>query len=164
MCSSSQATWQDMSEKESLCDTCRKRNVSCPIEPVEAVENCRMYVEKKEYIMADPPTEYVDNKLIAEAEKSIEAQHRKQRPVFSGVLKYFPLALQEVAYCSWVGNEQHNPGKPLHWDRSKSADELDAMTRHMMDIDGVDTDGCRHAAKVAWRALAYLQKLLEAEK
>jgi hypothetical protein len=26
-----------------------------------------------------------------------------------------------------VGNEQHHPGTPLHWDRSKSTDEGDAV-------------------------------------
>lgn len=89
------------------------------------------------------------------------ATARKQRPVYSGVLKYFPKALMEVAHCSWLGNEQHNPGSALHWDRSKSGDELDALVRHLMEADSVDTDGVLHAAKVAWRALAYLEKLLE---
>jgi len=89
---------------------------------------------------------------------------RKERPIYSGVLKYFPDALMEVAHCSWAGNEQHNPGTPLHWDRSKSADELDAMMRHMLEIDKEDDDGILHATKVAWRGLAYLQKLLERQK
>jgi hypothetical protein len=30
-----------------------------------------------------------------------------------------------------------------------------------MDVGTVDTDGVRHAAKVAWRALAGLQKEIE---
>ena len=93
-----------------------------------------------------------------------DAQWRKERPLFSGCLRYFPDALMEVANCSYVGNEQHNPGQPLHWNRSKSGDELDAMMRHMKDIDGVDDDGVSHAAKVAWRALAYLQKKIEKEQ
>ena len=88
---------------------------------------------------------------------------RKERPVYSGVLKYFPLALQEVARVSFAGNEQHNPGKPLHWDRAKSTDELDALTRHLIDAGTLDTDGMRHSAKVAWRALANLEKELEDE-
>ena len=90
------------------------------------------------------------------------AQERKERPVYSGVLRYFPLALLEVAYCSWKGNEQHNPGAELHWDRSKSTDEADALVRHLMDAGTFDTDGVRHSAKVAWRALALLEKELEA--
>lgn len=94
------------------------------------------------------------------------ATKRKQRPVFSGVLKYFPLAIMEVAHCSWVGNEQHNPGQPLHWDRSKSSDELDAHVRHLMDMDDLlekDDDGSYHLAKAIWRLCAMLQKELEAE-
>lgn len=89
------------------------------------------------------------------------AQKRKALPIFSGVLNYFPLAIVAVAEASQKGNDQHNPGKPLHWDRSKSGDELDALARHLMEAGTVDTDGIRHSAKVAWRALANLQKELE---
>ena len=41
---------------------------------------------------------------------------------------------------------------------------MDALTRHMLDdAMGVptDTDGVLHAAKLAWRAMANLEKLLE---
>lgn len=89
------------------------------------------------------------------------AQQRKDTPVFSGVLNYFPDAIREVARCSKVGNDQHNAGQPLHWDRSKSTDELDALTRHLLEAGTIDTDGVRHSAKVAWRALANLQKEIE---
>lgn len=89
------------------------------------------------------------------------AMERKATPVYSGVLKYFPDALKAVAQCSLAGNEQHNPGQPLHWDRSKSADELDALTRHLMEAGTTDVDGILHSTKVAWRALANLQKELE---
>ena len=89
------------------------------------------------------------------------AQARKEVPIYSGVLMYFPDAIAEVAILSKVGNDQHNPGKPLHWDRSKSGDELDALTRHLMEAGTFDTDGVRHSAKVAWRALANLQKEIE---
>ena len=86
---------------------------------------------------------------------------RKDVPIFSGVLMYFPRAIAAVAALSKQGNEQHNPGTPMHWDRSKSGDELDAMTRHLMEAGTLDTDGHRHSAKVAWRALANLEKELE---
>jgi len=79
----------------------------------------------------------------------------------TGVLDYFPDALAAVAECSKAGNDQHNPGKPLHWARAKSGDEADALLRHLMDRGTFDTDGIRHSAKVAWRALALLQKELE---
>ena len=91
----------------------------------------------------------------------IKETNRKTMPVFSGVLKYFPDAIREVAKTSWIGNQQHHPNKPLHWDRSKSGDELDALTRHLMEAGEIDTDLIRHSAKVAWRALANLQKELE---
>lgn len=93
-----------------------------------------------------------------------EAKRRKAIPVFSGFVKYFPDAIQEVAKCSLIANEQHNPNAPLHWDRSKSTDELDALTRHLIEAGMVDSDGIRHSTKVAWRALANLQKELETFK
>jgi len=93
-----------------------------------------------------------------------DAKERKNTPVFSGVLNYFPDAIREVARTSWVGNQQHNPDKPLFWDRSKSGDELDALSRHLLEAGTIDTDGIRHSAKVAWRALANLQKEIENDK
>ena len=90
-----------------------------------------------------------------------DKQKRKQLPIYSGVLKYFPDALAEVSKVSRAGNEQHNPDKPLHWDRSKSTDELDALTRHLLEAGKLDTDGLRHSAKIAWRALSNLQKEIE---
>tara|TARA_R110001606_G_C15150590_1_gene625696 strand:+ start:384 stop:710 length:327 start_codon:yes stop_codon:yes gene_type:complete len=90
-----------------------------------------------------------------------KAIDRKSTPVFSGVLKYFPDAINEIARCSKIGNDQHNPNKPLHWDRAKSGDELDALTRHLMEAGTMDDDNVRHSTKVAWRSLANLQKELE---
>ena len=94
---------------------------------------------------------------------NMKAQDRKQRPVYSGVLNYFPKALMEIAHVSFIGNEQHNPGSKLHWDRAKSGDELDALSRHLLEAGTIDTDGVRHSAKVCWRALANLEKELEHE-
>jgi hypothetical protein len=95
-----------------------------------------------------------------------DAVARKDIPIYSGFIKYFPRAIAAVAELSRKGNDQHNPGKPLHWDRSKSGDELDALVRHLVDdAMGVpaDTDGALHATKVAWRAMANLEKLLETQ-
>lgn len=94
-------------------------------------------------------------------ENKTYAEKRKGTPVFSGVLNYFPDAMRALARCSQAGNDQHNPNSPLHWDRSKSGDELDALTRHLLEAGTVDTDGILHSTKVAWRALANLQKEIE---
>ena len=89
-------------------------------------------------------------------------QKRKQTPVFSGCVNYFPDALCAVAQCSLIGNNQHNKGEPLHWAREKSTDEPDALLRHLMQYDEMDDDGILHATKVAWRGLSLLQRTLEA--
>ena len=90
-----------------------------------------------------------------------DASERKTIPIATGFIDYFPLAIIAVAELSRIGNDQHNPGKPLHWDRSKSGDESDALMRHFLQRGTVDTDKVRHSTKVAWRALALLQKELE---
>lgn len=94
---------------------------------------------------------------------------RKKYPIFSGVLAYFPDAIAAVARVSWEGNNQHNPGEPLHWARGKSRDQEDTLMRHLMESGGGnvgtgrDSDGQLHSAKAAWRALAKLQLEIEAE-
>lgn len=93
-----------------------------------------------------------------------DAKERKQYPVASGVLNYFPDALVAVARVSWEGNNQHNPGEPLHWARGKSMDQDDTLIRHFLERGKLDTDGQRHSAKMAWRALAILQLEIEAEQ
>lgn len=91
-----------------------------------------------------------------------KAAERKATPVFNGVLKYFPNAIKEVAKASRIGNEQHHPGTQLHWDMDKSKDEYDALVRHLIDhtTDPMDEDGVLHLAKVAWRALAGLERYM----
>jgi len=93
-----------------------------------------------------------------------EAAERKQYPVASGVLDYFPDAIVAISNLSQRGNDQHNPGQPLHWAREKSGDESDTMLRHFLQRGTMDTDGVRHTVKMAWRALAILQKEIEAEQ
>lgn len=95
-----------------------------------------------------------------------DAKKRKDIPIYSGFIKYFPDAIAAVAELSRIGGEQHNPGKPLFWDRSKSADDLDAAARHLTDhAAGVplDTDMVLHLTKNAWRSMAALQKALESQ-
>jgi hypothetical protein len=112
---------------------------------------------------------------------------RKAIPIFEGVVMYFPKALAAVAEVSHAGNQQHNPGEPLHWARGKSMDQYNTALRHMMDhrmgggrvyadrhLDLIvnngwvqemrDKDGVRHLAKAAWRILAALQLAIEEEE
>ena len=93
-----------------------------------------------------------------------DSTERKRIPLFSGLLKYFPDALVAVAKVSQAGNDQHNPGQPLHWSREKSADHEDTLVRHLLESGDIDIDGQRHSAKLAWRALAILQLEIEKEK
>jgi hypothetical protein len=90
-----------------------------------------------------------------------DKQARKERPIATGVLAYFPDAIAEVAHVSFVGNQQHNPGQPMHWARHKSTDQSDCIARHLTEAGTIDDDGLRHSAKLAWRALALLQLELE---
>ncbi len=83
---------------------------------------------------------------------------RKAIPLAS-VLDYFPAALAAVAEVIAAGQKQHGT---TGWDRAKSTDESSTLLRHFMDRGKLDTDGIRHSAKVAWRALALLQKEIEA--
>ena len=91
-------------------------------------------------------------------------QKRKQIPLYSGLIKYFPDALCEVARVSYIGSKQHHPDEEIHWDREKSKDDLDALMRHLMENGMHDIDGVRHSAKIAWRALAHLQKEIEGDR
>jgi hypothetical protein len=90
------------------------------------------------------------------------AKERKAIPIATGFIDYFPKAIAAVAELSRIGNDQHNPGQPLHWAREKSTDEADCLMRHFIERGTTDTDGVRHSTKVAWRALALLEKEIEA--
>lgn len=76
-------------------------------------------------------------------------EDRKATRVYSGFIRYFPLAIAAVARHSHFGNEKYNPDKPLHWDRGKSPEEMDSLMRHVLEEDWVP---------MVWRALAHLQK------
>lgn len=92
---------------------------------------------------------------------------RKALPIFDGCVMYFPDALLAVSEVSRIGNEQHNPGEPLHWARSKSMDQFNTALRHQIDHRlgaRYDVDGGRHLAKAAWRILAALQLDIESER
>ena len=80
-----------------------------------------------------------------------DAAERKTYPIYSGFINYFPNAIAAVSHLSYKGSKQHHPDKPVHWDMSKSGDELDALMRHMIDGDW---------EQVAWRAMANLERKL----
>jgi hypothetical protein len=92
---------------------------------------------------------------------STDYNERKAQPIVTGVLDYFPLAILAVAEVSADGNAQHNPGEPLHWAREKSQDEVNTEARHLLER-GTKDGNVLHSAKKAWRALADLQKEIEA--
>jgi len=93
-----------------------------------------------------------------------DAESRNGIPMADGLLYYFPNALAEVAKVSRIGNEQHNPGQPMHWDRSKSTDHANKILRHLVDAGQLDGSGVRHSAYMAWRALALLQEEIERDE
>lgn len=105
------------------------------------------------------PKPYDDRSVLP-----VDSAARKAIPMARGLLDYFPAALAAVANVSQVANEQHNPGEPIHHARGKSGDHADCIARHLIDRGTVDSDGLRHSAKVAWRALALLQEELEREE
>lgn len=90
-----------------------------------------------------------------------DPDERNGYPMADGLLYYFPNALAEVSKISQIGNEQHNPGEPMHWSRSKSTDHANKIIRHLVDA-GHDTEAAiAHAANLAWRSLALLQEKIE---
>ena len=80
-----------------------------------------------------------------------DSAERKTYPIYSGFINYFPNAIAAVSHLSYKGSQQHHPDQPLHWDKDKSSDELDALMRHMIDGDW---------EQVAWRAMANLERKL----
>lgn len=90
-----------------------------------------------------------------------DSKLRKDLPIVTGVLDYFPDAIAYVALVSKVGNDKHNPGEPMHWARGKSDDHENCIGRHLVDRHGAGDDGILHAGNLAWRALANLQLTIE---
>lgn len=101
----------------------------------------------------------------------LDSAERKNFPLLSGCLKYFPAALAGVAHISKLGNDKHNPGQPMHHARGKSGDHGDCILRHLTDTEDLLAALSRgeatseqvltEASQLAWRALAYAQELHE---
>lgn len=95
-----------------------------------------------------------------------DSKARKEYPMYSGLLQYFPAALAGVARHSKLGNDKHNPGEPLHHARGKSMDHEDCIVRHLVDLGALVAAGNEHsileeADAICWRALALSQQLYE---
>lgn len=107
-----------------------------------------------------------------------DSDERKETPLTSGCLAYFPAALAGVARVSKAGNDKHNKGEPLHHARGKSMDHADCIVRHLMDVQDLIAVYDRHvqlaplneallpsilaeASQLCWRALALSQELHE---
>lgn len=103
-----------------------------------------------------------------------DSAERKEYPLMSGCLNYFPAALAGVARISKMGNDKHNPGQPLHHNRGKSGDHGDCIIRHLTDVQDLLAKLDRNKGSVeiirqvrdevsclAWRALALSQELHE---
>jgi dATP/dGTP diphosphohydrolase len=103
-------------------------------------------------------TQIVTTKPNGKQAMPVDSKERKNTPLVSGVLDYFPAALAAVARLSKFGNDKHNPGEDLHWARGKSNDHADCIARHLVDRGVIDPEtGMSHTVEVAWRALALLQ-------
>lgn len=108
-------------------------------------EQCAELLRKSEWC-----DEAINSLILPEA-----AEERKQIPVYSAFVRFFPRAMVAVTQKSMEGQRQHNPdGERIEWIRSKSADDKDSLMRHIIDEDW---------AAVAWRAMAILEKELEGE-
>lgn len=142
-------------------------------------EHNRLYVGEEPATQVQPTYRYIPPRKIKPERVDIETQaptrcttlptdpaERKKYPIATGFMDYFPDAIAAVAHVSWVGNNQHNPGQPLHWARGKSMDQDDTKLRHMLErgggnVSGFDVDGVLHRAKEAWRTMAALQLEIE---
>lgn len=84
---------------------------------------------------------------------------RKDEPIHSGCLMYFPDALAAIARHSKKANVKHNGADaPLGWTRGKSNDHEDCLIRHDLTPGRVDPEtGEIEAVARAWRAMADLQ-------
>lgn len=109
------------------------------------------------------PTVEQDNPWL---DKLSDSATRKRTPIYTGFVKYFPLAMAAVAQLSFSANEKHNPGEPVHWSKGKSADHLDCIARHLTEVEVYDAEADHdyhylHAVKLAWRAMAHLETVLQ---
>jgi hypothetical protein len=96
---------------------------------------------------------------------SLTSAERKNCPIHGGALDYFPDAIAALARHSKRGNDKHNPGQPLHWDRDKSTDHAECIGRHLAELGknytARDAEGQLHVLALLWRAAALAQVTIE---
>ena len=93
-----------------------------------------------------------------------DSKARKDIPIYTGFVRFFPDAMGAVAQLSQIATLKHTPGATIAvWNKAKSTDELDCLMRHMVDDvnEPYDRDNVLHATKVAWRGMANLQRLAD---
>ena len=90
-----------------------------------------------------------------------DSAKRKEYPIYTGFIAYFPRAIAAVANQSYKCNEKHNPGEVMHWAKEKSNDHMDCIARHMIDQLDSSLDPIEEKTATAWRALAELEIALE---
>jgi hypothetical protein len=142
-----------MTDKEKS-DLCRRMQEDGGCALRDRCDGCPAHLNGRDMVPEDSP--------LRTSSLPAGSAERKDVPLARGCLYYFPAALAAVAHLSKVGNDKHNPGEEMHHARGKSNDHGDCILRHQADFDIRDADdGEWHATKVAWRALAQLQELLE---
>ena len=115
------------------------------------------------YVVERPPGGWGDpRRILTSLLDGMTSAQRKEYPITTGCFDYFRDALLLVSHVSYKGNQKHNAGQALHWARAKSADEEDAIGRHLVNRYETDPEiDLEEAAQLAWRTLAFLQKLAE---
>ena len=95
---------------------------------------------------------------ITQARFPSDAKARKAIPVATGCVDYFPDALAAVAEPRVSATTSIIPASRCIGTVRSRPTRPNLLMRHFVDRGTVDSDGVRHSAKVAWRALALLQK------
>lgn len=148
-----------------------KRKLFDMIEPRQKVKETSKYnptgaqkAHLREQLKSFRPMQEPRQKVIYFENESLlpkDSAERKTYPIFTGALRYFPRAIAAVSNQSYKGNQKHHLDKPLHWDKSKSADHEDCLVRHLVDSLDPTCDKTGELTAVAWRALALLETHLE---
>jgi hypothetical protein len=141
---------------EPLCNDCLWRRAKPTPE-----ESARAFVAERFPTKTRDPLDFLFDhwKSGPTCTLPVDSAERKLIPLVAGCDNYFPAAQAAIAAWSYISNQKHNPGEPLHWSQGKSADHDECVRRH--GADAKETQDAR--AKLveltarAWRAKAELQ-------